>query len=134
MVFVGLYQRISRSYDVALEMYEERVAAGVQPSTRVVDLFNVGTQEALLLSANFLYLGLVILLYLRMMVSVRDAHLYFSKSISTTALLLLYTRYIRMQSTNSSSRVLDAYGRAAAAVYESCWHIQLLQQYELVRV
>lgn len=70
MVFVGLYQRVSRSYDVALEMYEERVAAGVQPSTRVVDLFNVDTQEALLLSANFLYLGLVILLYLRMMVRI----------------------------------------------------------------
>eukprot|EP00904_Undaria_pinnatifida_P008852 jgi/Undpi1/5097/HiC_scaffold_19.g08449.m1 len=67
MVFVRLYQRVSRSYDVALESYEERVAAGVQPSTRVVDLFNVMTQEALLLCANFLYLGLVILLYLRML-------------------------------------------------------------------
>lgn len=68
MVFVRLYQRTSRSYEVALEQYQERVVAGLQPSTRVVDLFSVETEEALLLAANFLYLGLVILLYLRMLV------------------------------------------------------------------
>ncbi|CAM9272137.1 unnamed protein product [Pylaiella littoralis] len=67
MVFVRLYQRVSQSYEVALGQYKGRVAAGLQPSTRVVDLFNVDTEEALLLSANFLYLGLVILLYLRML-------------------------------------------------------------------
>lgn len=69
MVFVRLYQRTSRSYEVALEQYQGRVAAGLQPSTRVVDLFSVETEEALLLATNFLYLGLVILLYLRMLVS-----------------------------------------------------------------
>lgn len=69
MVFVSLYQRTSRSYEVALEQYQERVAAEVQPVTRLVDLFNVATEEILLLSTNFFYLGLVILLYLRMLVS-----------------------------------------------------------------
>lgn len=68
MVFVGLYQRTSQSYDVALKEYHNRVNRGLQPSTRVVDLFNVDTEEALLLGANFFYLGLVILLYLRMLV------------------------------------------------------------------
>lgn len=69
MVFVGLYQRTSSSYDVALQQYLDRVAAGVQPYTRIIDLFNVETEEALLLSTNFLYLGMVILLYLKMLVS-----------------------------------------------------------------
>lgn len=68
-MFVRLYQRTSQSYDVALTQYQNRVNAGAQPSTRVVDLFSVGTEEALLLAANFFYLGLVILLYLRMLVS-----------------------------------------------------------------
>lgn len=69
MVFVGLYQRTSSSYDVALQQYLDRVAAGVQPYTHIIDLFNVETEEALLLSTNFLYLGMVILLYLKMLVS-----------------------------------------------------------------
>lgn len=56
------------SYEVALGQYEERVAAGLQPSTRLVDLYSVGVEEILLVSVNFLYLGLVILLYLRMLV------------------------------------------------------------------
>lgn len=68
MVFVHLYQRTSQSYEVALGQYQQRVAAGLQPSTRVVDLFNVNTEEGLLISTNFCYLGLVILLYLRMLV------------------------------------------------------------------
>lgn len=69
MVFVRLYQRTSQSYEVALRQYQDRVTAGVQPSTRVVDLFSVDTEEALLLATNFVYLGMVILLYLRMLVS-----------------------------------------------------------------
>lgn len=67
-MFVHLYQRVSQSYEVAVTQYEDRITTGAQPSTPVVDLFNVGTQEALLLSSNFFYLGLVILLYLRMLV------------------------------------------------------------------
>lgn len=57
------------SYEVALGQYQDRVAAGLQPSTRVVNLYSVGTEEGLLVCANFLYLGLVVLLYLRMLVS-----------------------------------------------------------------
>lgn len=86
MVFVRLYQRTSRSYEVALEQYQERVAAGLQPSTRVVDLFSVETEEALLLATNFLYLGLVILLYLRMLVS--------APSTIDTMILLYYINII----------------------------------------
>ncbi|CBN74023.1 conserved unknown protein [Ectocarpus siliculosus] len=67
MVFVRLYQRVSQSYEVALGQYQDRVAAGLQPSTRVVNLYSVGTEEGLLVCANFLYLGLVVLLYLRML-------------------------------------------------------------------
>ncbi|CAM9471348.1 unnamed protein product [Ectocarpus sp. 12 AP-2014] len=69
MVFVRLYQRVSQSYEVALGQYQDRVAAGLQPSTRVVNLYSVGTEEGLLVCSNFLYLGLVVLLYLRMLVS-----------------------------------------------------------------
>lgn len=69
MVFVRLYQRTSQSYEVALEQYHERVAANLQPSTGVIDLFNVETEEALLLSANLSYLVLVTLLFLQMLVS-----------------------------------------------------------------
>lgn len=69
MALVRVYQRTSQSYDVALEQYRERVAAGLQPSTRVVDLFNVETEEAILLGINLCYLMLVILLFLRMLVS-----------------------------------------------------------------
>eukprot|EP00903_Cladosiphon_okamuranus_P010510 g9941.t1 len=67
MVFVRLYQRVSQSYEVALDNYEARVAAGLQPSTPGVNLYSVDAEEALLVAANFLYLGLVILLYLRML-------------------------------------------------------------------
>lgn len=69
MVLVRLYQRTSSSYDVALSRYQDRVAAGEQPSTNLVDLFNVATEEVVLLSTNFCYLLLVILLYLQMLVS-----------------------------------------------------------------
>ncbi|CAM9971578.1 unnamed protein product, partial [Ectocarpus fasciculatus] len=67
MMFVRLYQRVSQSYEVALGQYQDRVAVGLQPSTRVVNLYSVGTEEGLLVCANFLYLGLVVLLYLRML-------------------------------------------------------------------
>eukprot|EP00752_Nemacystus_decipiens_P010947 g9729.t1 len=67
MVFVRLYQRVSHSYEIALHKYEQRVAAGLQPTTPLVNLYSVDTEEALLVTTNFLYLGLVILLYLRML-------------------------------------------------------------------
>lgn len=69
MVFVRLYQRTSQSYEVALLQYHGRVEAGLQPSTGIIDLFNVDTEEALLLGTNLCYLMLVTMLFLRMLVS-----------------------------------------------------------------
>ena len=77
------------SYEIALHKYEQRVAAGLQPSTPVVDLYSVDTEEALLVTANFLYLGLVILLYLRMLVR-REERERKSPSLETHPFLIVY--------------------------------------------
>ncbi|CAM9439819.1 unnamed protein product [Phaeothamnion confervicola] len=60
------WDRASRSYEIALERYRERIETGEQPSTPIVDLFRTEGAEKVLVFANVSFILISTLLYLHM--------------------------------------------------------------------
>jgi hypothetical protein len=67
-MFVFLYERAALSYEKALIDYRERVAKNIQPSTPILDVFNVDTQETLLTAVCVTYLVIAASLFVHMKV------------------------------------------------------------------
>ncbi|CAM9849118.1 unnamed protein product [Chrysoparadoxa australica] len=67
-MFVEAYRRAFRSYESALHQYEHRVASGTQPESSWlgIDVFNVATQETLLVATNAFYMISIAALYVFM--------------------------------------------------------------------